>query len=408
MTGAPIPQIRQLERLCHLRAGEYPRRGPHWARLHEHILALAAWARRETSHHRDLDEDRVARACQLEPLFLCGHYKSGTTLVRDLLDGHPSLSVLPGDAKLLLLAQRTIAWAPDARSGELSDHWIGRLINPTGLPPFTLFGQHEQAYAEFVAYLEYFLRNGLRSEADLMSAIARAYYCANPSRSPTARYWVDKTPIQELQLDQLLLLFPDARFVHVVRDPLATLAAMKTSRRERGVRFFLINQLPTFLRSLQQALDTSTHLGEHRYLLIRYEDVIDNVGATMRRLAEYLGLEFSEQLLTPTLNGQPSTSNSAYRCNRVTGRVHKGSLDKWRSVLDREQVEHVTDELYALAIAHGYEWPEPRPTGLRRAHLRLKRRAMWSAQRAWHLARRWMQRLDGRTTPKTPCPLDHP
>jgi hypothetical protein len=64
--------------------------------------AAAVWAEAERAGPVDLPPEMVAwgRALAARPVFVVGVHRSGTTLLRDLLDGHPALSVLPAGGDL--------------------------------------------------------------------------------------------------------------------------------------------------------------------------------------------------------------------------------------------------------------------------------------------------------------------
>ena len=50
-----------------------------------------------------------------------------------------------------------------------------------------------------------------------------------------------------------------------------------------------------------------------RYLVIRYEDLASDREATMTRIAEFIGIPFSPNLLVPTQFGEKTGGNSSFR-----------------------------------------------------------------------------------------------
>src|SRR5689334_1107305 len=61
--------------------------------------STAVWAAASAAGPVGLGKDEVARGFEMArlPVFICGTHRSGTTLVRDLLDNHPALAVLPAE-----------------------------------------------------------------------------------------------------------------------------------------------------------------------------------------------------------------------------------------------------------------------------------------------------------------------
>ncbi|MFQ5421663.1 MAG: sulfotransferase [Anaerolineae bacterium] len=375
--------VRELDELCRRRAADYPARLEAYTALSNKITDLCHWLQSQRSLDWQPDPTIIKQADTLTPIFVCGHYKSGTTFIRDLLDSHPQLSVLPGDGRLFELMNNTKSLPATKRAQLLREFWLHKVVNPTGLPPFWMFGQDVTPYSNFLCYLDYWLKENEEPDARLITAVGKAYYSANPFRSPQVRHWVDKTPVQELHIDILLGFYPKARFIHVVRNPLASLAAIKTMTAKRGRRFYLINHLPTFRASLQQGLKNQNRLGESRYIIIRYEDTLANPHSLMHLLTQHFGLIDSD--LTPTINGMLSTPNSAYEENRVRGKIQKQSLERWRTVLTSTEIAHVVDALHGEATAYGYNLEDLYQSNrLQRTSLRAIRSLSRLVQAAWH------------------------
>lgn len=365
--------VRELDDLCRRRAEAFPVHGEIHAALSARLVDYCHWLQSRQPGQWQPDPVHIEHAERLTPLLIGGFYKSGTTFVLNLLDGHPALSALPGDAKLLHFAEYIAHLPPAEQDQALREKWIHTLVNPTGLPPFWLFGQDEAPYIAFLGYLDYWLGKDDHSVRRVLDAVARAFASANPARSPEARYWVDKTPTQEFSVDYWLSLYPEVRFIHVVRNPLATLAAMKTMAGRRGRPFAMVYMISQLRVSMLHGLAHRDRLGEARYILVRYEDILSAPPETMQALANRLGIAYDDMLIQPTINGMPSTPNSAYPENRLQGQIQTRSLDRWREQLTPNEIAQIVDALYDEATAYGYDWDDLRPRGLRRIRLRTSR-----------------------------------
>jgi hypothetical protein len=165
--------------------------------------------------------------------------------------------------------------------------------------------------------------------------------------------WVEKTPGHEHRLDAILEAYPQARFVHVVRDPRSVAAAIVRLDRATGRPTDLVDVGLTIRRSLEAA---DRNRGE-RYLVVRYEDLVADPEAVMRRVAEFAGIEWSESLLTPTVGGVEATSNSAWSARRVTGEIEARRLDLWREELDDSAAAVISAATRGPARRQGYDLP---------------------------------------------------
>jgi hypothetical protein len=186
--------------------------------------------------------------------------------------------------------------------------------------------------------------------------------------------WVEKTPGHEHRLGQILAAYPQARFIHVVRDPRSVAAAIVRLDRATEQPTDLVDVGLTIRRSFEVA---ERNRGE-RYLVLRYEDLVGEPEAVMRRVAAFAGIEWSDTLLTPTVGGVAATSNSAWSARKVTGEIEGRRLDLWREELGEHEVGLIAAATRSAARRHGYELPRP---GLRELAEVSARRARASSGR---------------------------
>jgi hypothetical protein len=64
-----------------------------------------------------------------------------------------------------------------------------------------------------------------------------------------------------------------------------------------------------------------------------HERLLADPPAETRRLADFLGIEWDENLLRPTVNGAPQVSNSMYGDRRVAGEIVRDAPSRWRTEL---------------------------------------------------------------------------
>lgn len=156
----------------------------------------------------------------------------------------------------------------------------------------------------------------------------------------------EKTPWDVLIFEELLEIFPGARFIFCVRDPRAVVASMlRVGQRakEKGL------DSPGFTRRLSSAVDTVKTINEagfrvanesDRVLTVVYERLLEDPEQETMRMCELLGLPWSEEMVRPgdkkhdggkILDGVWYTDDM-YHSNLDPGRVHK-----WRDQLSTSQ-----------------------------------------------------------------------
>jgi len=262
-------------------------------------------------------------------LFICGYIKSGTTLFLSLLDNHPELIVLPGDSHLVHLLEH---FSCEERNAWIR-RWVWHFVCPTGQKPFWVLGGEEQ-YIEFWQYLSFWLEQLCpQGDAGLLTTVSYAYFCANPKRPSTPKLWVEKTPRNERDIPKIRELFPNARFIHMIRDPFQNIVSLKKLNNFRGWHWRMVRTVFSLWRSLILGLRHRYRLGVEQYLFISYEALVTNSDKTMRQVAEFLDIKWNTSMLTSTVNGLPMKANSMFKDRQVTGVINSKLTNDWRSEL---------------------------------------------------------------------------
>ena len=289
-------------------------------------------------------------------VFICGFMKSGTTLLLELLDNHPELIVMPGDSNLINWINNTLNTPLEKRLISWDVHWISRLINPTGQKPFWIMGEKEHPYLEFLHYLNYWLEDLPSSDTSPFIAVVLAFYCANPQRAINPKFWVEKTPRNEMKIDQILNYFPSARFIHIVRDPRSNMASLKRRCKLHKLDWDVEGYAYSIQKSNKLCFLNQKRLGKDWYHILRYEDLVKNPEVEMTNIANFLGIKIDNNLLYPTVNGLPAKSNTMFKERQIQGKILATLSEKWRTELNTVEQKEVLALLYPVAKRLGYEW----------------------------------------------------
>ncbi len=283
--------------------------------LSAYAMACVLEARRRGPKVPDADAIARAHVWLGRPVFLCGHHRSGTTLLHGLLDGHPELLVLPSEGTYLTSFRYVTGERPSVRQLErFIAEWIARWIDPNFEPHFRLGRSDEtsQPYVElargFFGWHAALRAAAPKSFAPLLALVA-AYKCA--VQAPEPRLWVEKTPLNERHISRLEA-FAAARYIQAVRHPGATLASLRELYRDNGGGAF---DAAGHARAIANSLRLAHHnqrLLEPRYLVVRYEDLTNATASEVARLRAFLDIAPSASLAMPTASGAPLRSNSSF------------------------------------------------------------------------------------------------
>jgi hypothetical protein len=331
----------------------------------------AAWALAAAAGPLELEAEDVARGLALahRPVFICGVHRSGTTLMRDLLDWHPELSVLPAEGMFFTNLQRRIAGLGSEHALELVGRtWLQRLVDHSSQPPFWLLGRSSAENSPYVSFAralmawwhvaERTMSSSVKSWPLVSAMLAYAYSMAGGRITEGHLRWAEKTPTNEQFIDQLLADFPESKIIHVIRDPISVYESRKSMELQTfgtfGNRRSVLKDLARTYRVAMAHRDTS--LGG-RYLLMRYEDLIDRPQTEIDRLAAFLRIQSLPILRRPTVAGIPVGSNSSFESGTPTGRILTMREHAPKHSLDRADEDFVGSAVGRLANHFGYDIP---------------------------------------------------
>jgi hypothetical protein len=265
--------------------------------------------------------------------FVVGVPRSGTTLFARLLDGHPQLFVLPFETHASVLAGRPDPVTP----------LLGRIERNQKLEKGS---PQEQQLART-------LRARLPGPSDLETVLRGVVATLfEQAGSPPADVWVEKTPRHLRVVPELLRIFgPETRVIAIVRDPRAVMASRRTRFERIGagnVRHFA--QRWAFADAL-----TRRFAARHpAFLAIRYEDLVADAEAVLRRAAAHLEIDWDPVLVQPTRSGATWRGNSSFGRGTQTG-VSRAYVDRWRSELVPEDIARLELLLRDRMRAWSYE-----------------------------------------------------
>ncbi len=222
------------------------------------------------------DRDRDPGAEAVFPVVL-GCVRSGTTMLRAVLNAHPILAVPP---ESYFVAPALEQRARYEGGGAMDvDALLADIAADRSFPDWQL---SPDALAE--------VRSEPRATVpDALLALYRAY--AHQHDKPRAG---DKTPSHLLQVGLLADSFPTARFVHIVRDGrdvVPSILGMQfgPDRFAEGVLFWQ--------RRVERGRAAGAALGAERYREIRYEALVADPESVMREVCPFFELDYAPEML---------------------------------------------------------------------------------------------------------------
>jgi hypothetical protein len=148
-------------------------------------------------------------------------------------------------------------------------------------------------------------------------------------RHTTLPYVIDKRPWNWIDIPFLALVLPQARFIDIRRAPMAAGFAMYKQMLPMDAAFsFDLKHLGSYYRSYVGYMDYVNSIMPGRVLHVRYEDLVDNTEAEIRRMLDYCGLPFDERCLRYWETDRAVLTPSA---EQVRKPIYRGALEQWKN-----------------------------------------------------------------------------
>lgn len=236
------------------------------------------------------------------PIFILGCPRSGMTLLRLMLRTHPRIAIAP-ETRFLLSAYEDRGAYGDLREianrRALAD-WIvagaGTRFDELGLDP-------RAVASEIVA--------GPPTLGSAAGIVLRAY-----ARRLGRPRWGDMRPAYVQHIDELSRLFPDAQFIHVIRDGRDCVAALK---RSPWWRMGTYHAIATWTQAIDAGRTAARRLPLDSYYETQYEHLMSDPEGTLRGLCEFLEEEYAPEMASPSEAASPEWRNWRAGVSTSTG-----------------------------------------------------------------------------------------
>ncbi len=278
------------------------------------------------------------------PFFVLGAQRSGTTMLRLMLNQHPHL-VVPHETKFIVDFYRRLA---DYGNLATKENRI-RLLND-------MAEYDRENRCGHLKQIDDLLALPLTSYVEVVDAVMQRYV-----RVFGKRRWGDKTPSYTTDIEVLWQLFPGCQIIHLVRD------GRDVALSQRGLSWGSEN-LPRLAADWRWKTllchKVGQVLGPEHFLEIRYEDLVQEPATVLGRVCAFLGESYTPELLNYPERAKTHMPDSSLQWHANSVRAPDVSLlYAWKqhlSTADRTIYEQVAGD--ALDV-FGYT-REYRPSSL--------------------------------------------
>lgn len=303
------------------------------------------------------------------PVFLCGHRKSGTTALLGLFDGHPELMTYPADSGFFYRAfpaceQLAIEEAIDL----VIRHTVRESLGPEGdavgrlLAAGNIDEKDIRRLFDVEAIAQTYKSLALATDGSPpahLKSLMQAYATHCGQNPASWSHWVEKTTSTEIYAVEVGEWFPKAKFIHLVRDPRDNYSSLKSGWQRRyqhqeDSRFTLLQSLlDRGGLGMRMAATNQEALGQDRYMVLRFEDLVESPAHHLAALADFIGIAYHPTLEMPTVNGVPWPGNN------FDGMTFKGlsaaNVGRWSERIEEWETSIIEGHLGNVMERFGYE-----------------------------------------------------
>ena len=276
-----------------------------------------------------------SKSKQFPPVFIIGAERSGTTLLRLILTSHSLISI-PPESKFI-----EFLFSEFAEQKQID---TTQFLNKLFQEPFFKFWKFEKQE----------LRKALsqvkeKNFKNLVSEIYKLY-----AKREKKEIWGDKNPGYTLNPKMLLDLFPDGKFIHIVRDGRDTVLSLtETAWGEKNVE-----------KGAQKWVDFVTsgnrfaRIYPENAIEIKYEDLVKTPEKIIRECCKFLGINFEKEMLKFYEQNQekelvPAEQKEFHQ--NTFKKITNERIGRWGKIFNiSEQLQIQAVEVFALSD-NGYE-----------------------------------------------------
>jgi hypothetical protein len=251
------------------------------------------------------------------PIFVVGAVRSGTTLMRLVLDSHENIAIAPETGFM-------------------------RVVQANKFVPFWMWGA------------EWYTRLGLE-EDELDRELAAFYggFFRGYAEAQGKPRWGEKTPYHTWHLEKMARLWPQAVFVATVRHPGGNVGSLVSKW-----HLPLSRAIARWKSMNRQLVAQSEPLGE-RLLICRYEDLVLDTEQTLRELLNKLGEPWSPSVLQhEAVHRARGTARVVEGRTRSRDAIDRSRVTAWAEHLRGDDLKTLERETGAMARFFGYSFDD--------------------------------------------------
>jgi Sulfotransferase family len=274
------------------------------------------------------------------PVFITGLPRSGTTLLGNIIDRHPRLAIF---VESFFIPQY---------------YYLQVLYWPLTRPEKFL------GLAKAIVNEDASKRNQLKMNPDHLAATEPRNFgrlldtlMSDWAAAQGKVRWGDKSPGYVTKLPMFEKLYPEAKFIHIMRDGRDVWLSLKKLGWETNV----VKVARTWEKVLRRARRYGQSVNPSHYYELRYEDLISRPEEELKKIMAFLGEPYTDALLH---TGNAKGKNIAFKgWPKIHEGIEAGNRNKWEKEMSAEEVALFESQAAPMLRELGYPLSDRKPSG---------------------------------------------
>ena len=255
----------------------------------------------------------------ISPIFVVGAPRSGTHLLRYCLSRHSRIYIAP-ETRFFAIIYGNRHLLPENQIRK-SAEYIVDLVFSSGDPSMRDFYQMRDQLIEKI-----------KAEVNTYKDLACILF-SEFARFMQKERWGEKTPLHLLYINQIYMLFPNAKIIHIDREPKNVVASFIASKHTPDDFILSMTYMLISRKSAKKYSD--------KILTVHYEELTNNPEQVLIDICKYVGESYESEMMIPGMIDS-SYSDNLMEFDYKIG-IIKNREDKWKKVLSEEQARFVDD-----------------------------------------------------------------
>ena len=260
------------------------------------------------------------------PFFIIGSGRSGNTLLRSILSGNSDISIPPESYRI-----------------------------PFAIKRFHIFNNRSwkeivyEVLSEFENCREFYtwnidikdvqkrLENISESKRTLSNIFDELFCTYSEKHSQGSKIWGDKTPMNTLYLDWIGSVFPNSKFIHIIRDG----RDVASSYIKMGRYDTILEAANRWIKSIELASSFGSKIKEN-YMEIRYEDLVTKPEEIIKKTCDFINIVYDPEMLDHTKQVEKLGDTNKDHHSNLSKPISSDSIGKWKNNLSESDQRSIT------------------------------------------------------------------